>query len=87
MEDFEVDHDLTCPECGHTPLHSRDCIHFCDDGYIDESEDDPINFYPGESERKCGECNGTGIERWCPSCGKNLSGFQFEHNEDEQDFN
>jgi hypothetical protein len=74
MEDYEIETDVNCPKCGHSPLHSRDCINWCDDGYFDESEDDPINFMPGEYETICSECNGTGVERWCPNCGENLSG-------------
>lgn len=73
-DDYEVDYEVHCCKCGHSPLHSRSCTNWCEDGYIDESEDDPINFFPGESERQCPECKGTGVEWWCPSCGKNLSG-------------
>ena len=74
MEDYEQDYDESCPQCGHSPTHYRSCneIH-CEDGYIDESENDPINFYPVESEVKCGECYGTGIEEWCPKCGCDIT--------------
>lgn len=79
MDDYEIETDLSCPKCGHDTLHSRDCTNLsCEDGYIDEYEDDPINFAPGEEERPCRECRGTGIERWCPKCGTNLSGFKFD---------
>lgn len=74
MADYEINDECSCPKCGHSPLHSRDCVNFCDDGFFDESEDDPINFFPGESERPCNECKGTGVEWWCPNCGENLSG-------------
>ena len=40
MEDYEIESDLSCPDCGHSPLHSRDCTNWCEDGWIDESEDD-----------------------------------------------
>lgn len=83
-EDYEIDYENSCPKCGHSPIHCRDCTNFCDEGYFDESEDDPINFYPGESERKCEECKGTGVEIWCPHCGANLSGYNFP-DEDEND--
>lgn len=77
-EEYDIEDELTCPKCKHSPLHSRDCTNlFCEDGFIDESEDDPINNMPGESERQCGECRGTGVERWCPACGENLSGYKF----------
>lgn len=75
MEDYDEDFDVHCPKCKHSPLHNRYCINFsCVDGYIDENEDDPINFMPGESLRMCPECYGTGVEWWCPKCGTNLSG-------------
>lgn len=74
MQDFDIEDEFTCPNCGHSPLHSRDCTNFCDDGFFDESDNDPINFFPGEEFRRCEECKGTGVERWCPSCGANLSG-------------
>jgi len=73
-EDYEVDYEVNCPYCGHTPLHNRFCANlFCDEGFIDESEDDPINFTPGELVIPCPDCKGTGVEWWCPKCGKNLS--------------
>jgi len=74
-DDYDKDYDCECPKCGHTPTHSRGCLNWCNDGMLDESEQDPINFMPGESLKICGECKGTGTEVWCPSCGENLSGF------------
>lgn len=72
--EYEIDHDSNCPKCGHSPMHSRDCNNFCTDGFKDEYDDDPINFLPGECLIPCNECNGTGVEIWCPGCGENLSG-------------
>ena len=77
MDDYELD-DLTCPKCGHSPLHSRSCNGWCNDGYLDEYDNDPINFMPGEFVFACPDCKGTGIERWCPNCGEDLSGVHFE---------
>ena len=74
MEDYEIDDEVSCPLCDHSPLHYRDCTNWCDDGYFDESDDDAINYTPGESFRECEECHGTGVEWWCPKCGANLSG-------------
>lgn len=42
-----------CPECG-------------GEGYFDEYEDDPINYFPGEEYIKCGLCRGTGSVFVCP---------------------
>lgn len=83
FDDDVEDIEASCPKCNHYPLRSRDCTNFCDDGYIDESEDDPINFYPGESERKCSECLGTGAVIWCPNCGADLTGMKIEYDDDE----
>jgi predicted RNA-binding Zn-ribbon protein involved in translation (DUF1610 family) len=67
-DDVETD-EIHCPKCG-SNTRSRFCEALsCDDGYIDEYEDDAINFAPGEIYVKCGNCYGTGIERWCPDCG------------------
>jgi hypothetical protein len=84
-DDYEIDGESCCPSCGHSPLHYRDCTNLsCEDGYEDESEDDPINFMPGELLTECPECRGTGVEWWCPSCGENLSGkLVFLNEEDE----
>lgn len=73
--EYEIDYETSCPECGHDRIHQRYCNNFCDDGYFDEYEQDPINFTPGEEYTTCYECRGTGIERWCPNCGENLSGI------------
>jgi hypothetical protein len=68
-DDYQLD-DVPCPACGHSPTHSRGCsVLDCEDGFIDDSHDDPINFAPGEELTACHECSGTGIERWCPECG------------------
>lgn len=67
-DDFEID-DVGCPKCG-SETRSRNCdALYCEDGYIDEYEEDAINFAPGEEFMRCNECFGTGIQRWCPKCG------------------
>lgn len=72
-EDYEID-DRPCPKCGHGETRSRYCDQIgCDDGYIDECDDDPINFAPGEEYSVCQECCGTGVVRWCPKCGYDLN--------------
>lgn len=77
-EEYDID-DVSCLKCGNEQIHSRDCTNiFCEGGYIDDSEEDPINYGPGESEHRCPECRGTEIERWCPKCGANLSGVKLD---------
>ena len=73
MADYEVDYDLECPKCGHTPLHSEGCK-YCGDieGTEDLSDDDPIDYAPGTLVR-CRTCKGHGIIRWCPGCGLDLT--------------
>lgn len=69
MDDYEVD-DTPCPKCGNPNTHYRRCGNFgCEEGFIDEHDDDPINFAPGEEFMECDECSGHGVERWCPKCG------------------
>ena len=83
-EEYEVDFERNCPKCGHNPIHYRDCMNLgCDEGYFDESDDDPINFFPGEMISECSDCHGTGVEVWCPACGANLSGIDTNNDEDE----
>jgi hypothetical protein len=68
MDDIDFHDGCYCPKCGNE-CRSRDCGNmFCDEGYVDEYEDDPLWFDPGD-ESECGECHGTGIERWCSECG------------------
>lgn len=83
FDDDVEDIDAACPKCGHNPIRRRDCTNFCDEGHIDESEDDAINFMPGESYRKCSECLGTGVVIWCPKCWANLTGQKIEWDEDD----
>jgi hypothetical protein len=72
MTDYELEYDIDCPKCGQSPVHWRRCCELgCDDGFIDEYDEDPINCSPGELVR-CESCHGTGIERWCPKCGLDL---------------
>lgn len=68
-EDINYNDGCYCPKC-ETETRSRNCTGLsCDDGYIDEYEDDAINYMEGESYVRCHECHGTGIERWCPAEG------------------
>ena len=69
-DDYEIDcSDIPCGRCGHLPLHFRRCNEIgCEDGWIDESEYDPVNFAEGEEVLPCPECF-EGIQRWCPKCG------------------
>lgn len=70
-DEYEIE-DLVCPECGHSPVHSRQCTEIgCEDGYVDRYEEDPL-WYDENKPEMCTECYGTGLERWCPKCGINL---------------
>jgi hypothetical protein len=71
MDDY-WDSDESCPKCGHGPTRVRHCdVIGCDDGWVDEYDEDPINCSPGEYVA-CSECRGAGIVRWCPKCGADL---------------
>lgn len=86
-DEYEID-DTPCPKCGHHTTRSRTCDEVgCDDGYIDEHDEDPINFAPGQAYEVCQECRGTGHVRWCPKCGCDLNQFkatQQKGGDDEQ---
>jgi rRNA maturation protein Nop10 len=72
MDEYQTEYG-PCPHCGNATLHFRHCHEIgCEDGYIDEYDEDPINYSPGEELRQCEECHGTGIQRWCPACGKDV---------------
>jgi hypothetical protein len=77
FDDYEISDDERCPKCNHSPIHWRRCQAIgCDDGWIDMHEyDDPLWYDPGDLEM-CEDCQGTGIEKWCPGCGANLSGVR-----------
>lgn len=75
MTDYEKE-DITCPNCQHFPIHWRRCE--CENGWIDAYDNDPINYSEGEYETRCLVCSGTGIERWCPGCGTDLSDIALE---------
>lgn len=83
MDEIEFGDGCYCPKCG-TETNSRSCSAFdCDDGFIDEYEDDAINYAPGEEYRPCSECY-HGIERWCPAegCGWRWRGEKLHTDEE-----
>ena len=63
MSDYEA--DSYCSICG-AYLEWTDCWQGCQDGYVDEYDEDPINCDPGDM-RKCGECNCRGGYLGCPN--------------------
>lgn len=73
--DYEFD-DRECLKCGHSPTHSRSCLECHGQGGFDSYDEDPINFSPGEEFETCEVCHGSGIEWWCPECGKDLAEMQ-----------
>ncbi len=77
MDDFDnVDvEDVPCPACGHSETRSRDCqecdennevVVCCDDICVGTG-----HCIHGDGMAICGNCWGTGIERWCPKCSAN----------------
>lgn len=73
-DDIDVNYDGKCPRCGHSPTRGRQCTAlYCDDGWVDLYEDDPLMYDPGEGE-SCDECRGHGYVQWCPGCGADLTG-------------
>ena len=45
-----------------------DCWAGCDEGWVNEYDDDPINFAPGEEWYPCDICKGEGGWLVCGSC-------------------
>lgn len=77
-DDYEID-GIECPKCGHN-TRSRCCTDVaCEGGGIDDSDEDYL--LPGTNITLCENCKGTGIERWCPNCGVDLTGQHFEDDE------
>ncbi len=74
MDDGIVyDYSSECPHCGCSPICWRHCTEIgCEEGFMDESDNDPINYVPGELLYRCSECNGAGNVTWCPECGKDI---------------
>lgn len=52
--------DDLCPVCGHYQDWQRCTVIGCDDGYVDEHDDDPVNYAEGEEYYPCPECRGRG---------------------------
>lgn len=72
---WDIDFDRSpCPVCGSDDVRTRSCdVIGCEDGQIDEYDDDPINFAPGEEYTTCQECYGFGYLCWCAKCGCDLN--------------
>ena len=71
-DEIEDEYDVSCPECGHSPVRSRQCSNLgCEDGWIDRYDEDPL-WYDEDDPEMCAECWGSGVERWCPKCGFDL---------------
>lgn len=37
-----------------------ECWNGCEEGWVDEYDDDPINYAPGQEFRQCNQCHGNG---------------------------
>lgn len=70
-DDYQEESDEPCPHCGHPIIRWRPCSNYCcEDGWINMAEyDDPL-LYDDDDVEPCPECRATGIEKWCPNCGK-----------------
>lgn len=78
MDEYELD-DRECYNCQHCPTHYRECDEIgCCNGLIDMSEEDPLNYAPGEEFENCPQCKGAGVEWWCPACGTDLAKYQLD---------
>ena len=71
---------IRCPKCGSEPVLRKNCheLH-CENGYIDEYDNDPINFAMGEIEYPCPECEGSGQIVWCRSCGHQIRPWEIKN--------
>jgi hypothetical protein len=73
-DDEEID-DLACPACGHHETRSRDCQECNEVNEVCDCIDDMCQgsgyCIHGDGMSICRDCNGSGIERWCPKCGAN----------------
>lgn len=59
-----------CEEHGLQPIGYLDCTGlYCEDGFIDMHEEDPINMDPG-TYYKCPECKGESVRIVCSKCCK-----------------
>lgn len=68
-DDYEID-SLLCPKC-RNQVNSRDCDSCNEFGEVSECCDDLCQeeCIHGDGMVECRDCRGTGIQRWCPSCG------------------
>ncbi len=44
QDDYEIDSEVHCCKCGHSPLHNRDCTNWCEDGGYYQTFDPDNNF-------------------------------------------
>jgi hypothetical protein len=66
--DFDDDRSA-CPKCG-GDMEWADCWMIdCEGGWYDLSEEDPVNYGPGDMAR-CSNCDGEGGWLYCPDCEK-----------------
>ena len=67
MSDYEFS-DEYCPNCG-AVMHIRGCSElYCENGYVNRYEEDPL-WYDEDDCEQCEECHGMGYQEWCPKCG------------------
>ena len=75
MLNFEIDADQECPVCGKSPTRHRVCTEpGCRRGWLEPQYDDAYMIDPDRST-PCLVCQGSGVIRWCSSCGADLTGL------------
>lgn len=84
-----MENELLCLICG-CSLEWEDCEYCAGEGWIDEYDDDPINYAPGEEFFQCEMCGGSGGWLECPNAENHHKNFQegemIELTEQEQRF-
>lgn len=68
MSDYWIE-DSRCSHCGHDTIHWSDCAAGCDDGFFNLYDEDPLWYDDGDVQG-CEDCFETGVQQWCPQCGK-----------------
>lgn len=83
-DDIEY-YEGACPKCDEWTVRQKTCGH-CDEfgmSHHDCGEDCCCCEYP-ENNRKCDECGGEGVHRWCSNCAWDLIQNRYLNGRDER---